>query len=69
MFAMIKMLIGTILLLAGAASILVAFQKWTLPMKLIFGKEKVKKRGTKLLSMYMYVVGGILVLVGLMVMF
>lgn len=62
----LKFMLAMLLILGGAVSILLGYQKWKWALKLVFGKEKVQKRGTKLLGVYLYVIGGGLVLIGLL---
>jgi hypothetical protein len=64
----IKFTIGLVLLVAGAVAIGIGYQKIKFIFKLIFGKERLKKQGTNTLSIYMYVLGGILAFLGLMIM-
>lgn len=63
-----KFTIGLILIVAGAAAIGIGYQKVKFILKMIFGKERLKKQGPNTLSLYMYVLGGILAFLGLMIM-
>jgi hypothetical protein len=67
MFASIKILVSLILLIAGGASIFVAYKKWVWVMKMIFGRERVENKGTNMVSIYLYVAGGILIFLALLV--
>lgn len=69
MFVTFKLLVALILFIAAALSAFIAYQRWTFPMRVIFGKGRVKKRGTKVLGIYMYVGAVIFVLLGLMILF
>ena len=65
----LKMIIALAMILAGAGAILIGNKQWRFAIRMIFGKEKLKKRGTKTLGFYLYLIGGALILVGLLVIF
>ena len=62
-------MIGLAMILVGAASILIGYKRWGFLMKLIVGRDRYKKRGSKMAAWYMYLIGGALILVGLLVIF
>jgi uncharacterized membrane protein YidH (DUF202 family) len=64
-----KFTIGLLVVLAGAAAIGLGYQKYKFVLKMIFGKERLKKQGKDTLGFYLYIIGGILVFLGLMIMF
>ena len=68
MFFSLKLLIALILIVIGAAAILVAYQKWKWAAKLVFGKERVKS-APKMVFIYLYVIGGFSILVALLLLF
>ena len=63
----IKFMIGIVLILAGAAAIGLAYQKYKWALKMVFGKDRYKKFGPETLTMFMYILGGVLALLGVLI--
>lgn len=62
-----KLIVTIALFLLGGASIFVGYKKWGWIMKMVFGKERVQSKGTSTISFYMYIIGAILILLGILI--
>ncbi|MEM0996526.1 MAG: hypothetical protein AAGN35_05590 [Bacteroidota bacterium] len=58
-----------LMILAGGAAIGIGYQKYKFLLKMIFGKDRLKKQGKDTLSMYLYLIGGGFILLGLLIIF
>lgn len=63
----IKLLVSLVLLLGGGGAIFVGYKKWAWVMRLIFGKERVANKGTNMMAYYLYIIGGVLILLAILV--
>ncbi|MEM6271300.1 MAG: hypothetical protein AAF998_17835 [Bacteroidota bacterium] len=64
-----RFMIGMLMILAGGAAIGIGYQKYKFLLKMIFGKDRLKKQGKDTLSMYLYLIGGGFILLGLLIIF
>ncbi len=66
----IKLIIFIILAVISTALIIIGSRRYVVPMKLIFGKERLRKKGArKLLGAYLVVTGCAIALIAIMVLF
>ena len=66
----LKFIIFLILAVLSAALIMIGSRRYAVPMRMIFGKDRLKKKGAKkLLGAYLVVTGCALALVAIMVLF
>lgn len=70
MFFSFKLIIFLILAVISGALIMVGSRRYVMPMRLIFGKERLRKKGAKkLYGAYLVVTGLALALIAIMVLF
>ena len=70
MFFSFKFIIFLVLAALSGALIMIGSRRYALPMRLIFGSQRLKKKGAKkLLGAYLVVTGLALALIAIMVLF
>ncbi|MFM2375642.1 MAG: hypothetical protein RLZZ165_739 [Bacteroidota bacterium] len=62
MITSLKLFMGAVLALSGVAAFLIGYTQSGILLQLIFGKERVKKTGTRWLALYLYIAAGVLLL-------
>jgi hypothetical protein len=66
LFYSIKMFAALVLSIVGIAAFLAGYTKYPFVLRMIFGKERVKEKGTKWLTLYLYIAAVIMLIIALL---
>lgn len=69
MLASLKLILALLMIAVGALFGLIAYRNWKFGYRIIIGKKRLQKQGDKLTRVMFYVIAGVLIVLGISVLF